>query len=84
MLYLLAIFVPPIYFLTQKKWLAAAVTGFLFLVSAVTWLTIPVLWPVCSICAVWDLRKVLMKEHAEIMAKKMAETMRQGQPPVHR
>ena len=86
MMYLIAILVPPLYFLIKKKWLAFLVTGFLMFFSVFMFILIPILWPVCAICAVWDLRKQLMHEHATIiaekMATKMAETMRQQQQSV--
>jgi hypothetical protein len=44
-----------------------------------------ILWAFSSVVAVWDALKALMHEHATIiaekMASKMAETMRQQQPP---
>jgi hypothetical protein len=76
MMYLIAILLPPLYFLIKKKWLAFAVTGFLMFFSIFMFILIPILWPVCAICAVWDLRKAMMHEHATIIA----ETMRQQQP----
>ena len=91
MIYLVAIFVPPLYFLMKKKWLAFIVTSFLLILSLFLFMTVVlipaalILWGLSAVVAVWDLRKVLMHEHATIiaekMAGKMAEAMRQQQPP---
>jgi len=82
MKYLLAVLLPPLYFLTRSKWLAFIVTSFLFILSIFLFMTvvlIPValiLWGLSAMVAVFDLRKVLMHEHATIIAEKMAATMR--------
>jgi hypothetical protein len=81
MTYLIALFVPPLYFIIKKKWLAFFVTGFLFFLSPfflITGLLAPValfFWFVSAICAVWDLRKSLVREHAAIFAEELAEKM---------
>ena len=90
MIYLVAIFIPPLYFLIKERWLGFIVSSFLLVLSvllAMTWILIPVsliLWALCSVVAVWDLRKRLVHENAEILATKMAEKMREAQtaPPV--
>lgn len=87
MMYLVAVFVPPLYFLIKKKWLAFIVTTFLFFLSLMFFIMVVlapiglILWGASAVCAVWDLRKVLMHEHATIIAEKIAEAMRQQQPP---
>ena len=92
MMYLLAMLIPPLYFMTNKKWLPCIVTSFLLIVSfflCCTIILIPgalILWGLCAVVAVFGtVRKALMNEHATIiaekMAEKMAETMRQQQPP---
>lgn len=87
MMYLLAVLVPPLYFLLKKRWVAFIVTTFLFCLSFFFYLMVVlapvalILWALSSVCAVWDLRKALMHEHATIMAEKMVETMRQQLPP---
>ena len=90
MIYLTAIFIPPLYFLIQKKWLAligSLVALFFALIFAVMMILLPlsfILWGICSVVAVWDLRKRVMHENADILATKMAEKMREVQttPPV--
>ena len=90
MIYLVAIFIPPLYFLIKKKWLAfigSMVAFFFAVIFAIMMILLPIsfiLWGLCSIVAVWDLRKRLVHENAEILATKMAEKMREAQtaPPV--
>lgn len=81
MIYLIAVLIPPLYFLIKKKWLGFIVSSCLLVLSfflALTIVLLPValiLWVFCSVCAIWSVRKSLMHEHAEIIAKKMAEKM---------
>jgi uncharacterized membrane protein len=92
MTYLVAVFIPPLYFLIKRKWVALVVSSFLLVLSlflAMTVVLIPVsliLWGLCAVVGVYDLRKALMHEHATIiaekMASKMAETMRQQSAPL--
>lgn len=90
MIYLVAIFIPPLYFLMKKRWLGFCASSFLFILSffmAFTVVLLPVvliLWALCSICAVWNLRTQVMHEHADVLAAKMAEKIREVQttPPM--
>ena len=90
MIYLVAIFIPPLYFLIKKKWLAligSLVAFFFAVIFAIMMILIPlslILWALCSFFAVWDLRKRMVHEQADILATKMAEKMREAQttPPV--
>jgi len=90
MIYLTAIFVPPLYFLIKKRWAGFIVSSILLVISlflAMTVVLLPValiLWAVCSVCAVWNLRKALVHENANLLATKMAEKMREAQtvPPI--
>jgi membrane protein implicated in regulation of membrane protease activity len=85
MIYLVAVLIPPLYFLLKKKWLALVASVFLFfiaLICAMTGILIfvsVILWALCSVVAVWDLRKRLVHENAEILATKMAEKIREAQ-----
>ena len=87
MQYLVAVFIPPLYFLMKKKWLGFIVSSLLLVLSlflAMTVVFIPVsllLWGLCTVVAVFDLRKQLMQEHATVIAEKMAEKMRQQPGP---
>ncbi|HLX70116.1 MAG TPA: hypothetical protein VKV04_10870 [Verrucomicrobiae bacterium] len=86
MIYLVAIFIPPLYFLIKKKWLGFVVSSLLLVLSfflAMTVVLLPValiLWALCSAVAVWNLRKQLVHESAEVLATKMADKMRQAHP----
>jgi hypothetical protein len=90
MIYLVAIFIPPLYFLLKKRWLAligSLVAFFFAVIFAIMMILLPlsfILWGLCSVVAVWDLRKRVMHEHADVLATKMAEKMREVQstPPV--
>ena len=90
MIYLVAIFIPPLYFLIKKKWLAligSLIAFFFAVIFAMMMILLPIsfiLWGICSVVAVWDLRKRVMHENADILATKMAEKMRETQttPPV--
>lgn len=83
MQYLVAVLIPPLYFLMKKKWLGFFVSSFLLVVSFFLFMTVVlipgalILWGLCSVVAVWDLRKQLMNEHATVIAEKMAENMHQ-------
>ena len=89
--YLLAVFLPPLYFFTQKKWAAFVVTSILFLLSLIFFIMIVlaplglILWALSAGFAGWDVRKNMMHDHATMLAEKiatkMAETMRQQQSP---
>jgi hypothetical protein len=78
MKYLVALFVPPLYFALRKQWGACAFNSMLYLLALAT-LIVGVgvfFWFVAVAHAMWSLRKELMVEHATIMAKKFAEEMR--------
>jgi hypothetical protein len=87
MMYLIAIFVPPLYFLTKKKWLGFAISSFLLIVSFFLFITVVfipialIFWGLCSVVAIWDVRKQLVNEHATIIAEKMAAKMRPSPQP---
>lgn len=90
MIYLTAIFIPPLYFLIKKRWgafIGSLVAFFFAVIFAIMVVLLPIsfiLWVICSVVAVWDLRKHLAHENADIVATKMAEKMREVQttPPV--
>ncbi len=88
MIYLTAIFVPPLYFLIKKRWVACLIHSVLYLVALVYTMTIILaivgipLWFISATCAVWDLRKQLMEEQATVMARKMAAVIREPGSPL--
>ena len=85
MIYLTAVLIPPLYFLIKKRWVGFIVSSCLLVLSfflACTVVMIPValvLWALCATVAVWNLRKQLVRENAEVLASKIAEKM--AQPP---
>ena len=85
--YLIAVFIPPVYFLMKKRWLPAIVTSVLCFVSFFMFMTVVmapigfILWFGSSIVAVWDLRKQLMREHARMIAEEIAGTQRRCERP---
>lgn len=82
MIYLIAIFIPPLYFFIKGRWVAGIIHSMIYLLALILFFSIigavvgfP-LYIISAVCAVWDLRKHMMEEHATLMAKKMAEAMR--------
>jgi hypothetical protein len=89
MLYLVAVFFPPVYFFMKKRVVAGVVTSALALLSCIFYIMVVmaplglILWAISSVVAVWDLRKRLMREHAQMIAEEIAKKGRQEQlPPV--
>jgi len=83
--YLLALFVPPVYFFKQKRTTAGVVTTIAFFLSCIFYMMVVlapiglVMWFISSVIAVWDLRKRLMREHATMIAEEIAKTRRESQ-----
>lgn len=69
MMYLLAILLPPVYFLAKRRWIAFAVTFTLFVASIAFWLMVYlvplifVAWFICAVFAVWDIRRNVASDH---------------------
>jgi hypothetical protein len=68
MIYLLAIFLPPVYFLIKRRWMAFALTFAMLLVSIfflfAVYLApaILILWFLSAAIAVWDVRRKVVKQ----------------------
>ena len=80
MIYLLAIFVSPLYFLVKKKWLAFIIHSILYPIALFTIMFFGVgifLWGVLMVHAVWELRHQRDQEMAKAMAKEMVSAMEQ-------
>ena len=79
---LLAVLLPPLYFLLNKKTGMFLVTGAMFVAAiflALTVVLLPVsliLWVIAIIAAVRHNRRKELVAHAEMLATKMAEKMR--------
>ncbi|HEV2454051.1 MAG TPA: hypothetical protein VGY98_07305 [Verrucomicrobiae bacterium] len=68
MMYVLAIFIPPVYFLINRRWMAFAFT-FAALICSIFLLAelflaplVVVLWFACAFFAVWDIQQRVLKE----------------------
>ncbi len=87
MIYLCLIFIPPVYFLTRKKWGGFVLNSILYGIALLCVLTIvgimaaPFFWILSVGHASFSYRREMVANHAEMlatkMAEKMAETMRE-------
>ena len=80
MMYLIVIFIPPLYFVIRKKWGAFILNAILYFIA---WLTIffgvgIIFWVLSAGHAGWHLRKELMEENAEMIATKIAKKMKES------
>ncbi len=80
MMYLIIIFVSPLYFLIRKKWGAFVLNAILYTLA---WFTIfifgigIIFWVLGVGHAGWHLRKELMKEQAQMIASEMVAKMKE-------
>jgi len=80
MMYLVIIFVSPLYFIFRKKWGAFILNAILYLLG---WVTISIFgtgiifWLLGIGHAAWHLRKELMKEQAQMIANEMVAKMKE-------
>lgn len=85
MIYLIALFIPPLYFLIKKRWFAligSLVAFFFAVIFAIMMVLLPVsfiLWGICSVVALWDLRRRVAHDNAEVLASKIADKMQPTQ-----
>jgi hypothetical protein len=89
MMFFCVLFLPPLYFLIRGKWLPFAINCcfygtawlcvFLFFIGLIFFA--PVFWGIAVAHASWYLRLELMSKHADMIASKMAEKMRENQLP---
>ena len=79
---LMVIFISPLYFALRKKWGAFTLNAILyglaciFLLSIIGAFIAPIFWVPGVGHAGWHLRTEMMTEHAEMIAAKMAEKMK--------
>jgi hypothetical protein len=84
MTYLCIIFVPPLYFLTRRKWGGFFLNAILYGIACLCVLSCagiviaPFFWLLAVGHASFAHRKELMARHAELIATKMAEKMKEG------
>ncbi len=87
MMYLCAVFIPPLYFLIRGKWVSFIINSIfyglacLFALSIVGLPVAPFFWIVAAAHAGFSLRKEMMVEQATLIAEKMAEKIAKNQPP---
>ena len=68
MMYVLAILLPPVYFLIKRRWMAfafclAALVCSIFLLASLFLIPlVPLLWFACAFWAVWDIQRKVLKE----------------------
>ena len=80
MMYLVIIFVSPLYFIFRKKWGAFILNTILYLLGWVTiWIFGPgiMFWLLSIGHAAWHLRKELMKEQSQVIANEMVAKMKE-------
>jgi len=86
MMYLVIIFMSPVYFLARSKWggfilnLILYGLGLLCAITVIGLVIAPLFWLLAVGHAAWHLRKELMEEHATMIATKMAEKMASSTP----
>lgn len=87
MTYLCILFLPPLYFLTRKKWggfcLNAVLYGLAWLcvITIVGIVIAPVFWLLSVGHAGFACRRELAAEHADLVATKLAQKMAETQKP---
>ncbi len=80
MMYLIIIFVSPLYFLIRKNWGAFILNAILYTLA---WITVwifgigVIFWALGVGHAGWHLRKELMKEQAQMIANEMVTKMKE-------
>ncbi len=81
MMYLTVIFIPPLYFIVRKKWGAFMLNLILYILA---WSTVfifgigVIFWILAVGHAAWHLRKEIMQEHAQMIAKEMVAKMKEN------
>ncbi len=82
MIYLCIIFIPPVYFIARKKWPGFILNSILYGMACLCVLTIigiwvaPFFWALSVGHAGFTYRKEMMAVHADMIATKMAEKLK--------
>ena len=85
MTYLCLIFIPPLYFMVRKKWASFALNAVLYGIACLCVLSIvgiviaPLFWVLAVGHAGFHFRREMMMQHADMIATKMAEKMKESQ-----
>jgi hypothetical protein len=83
MMYLCIIFTPPVYFISRGKWGGFFLNAFLYGLAGLCVLTCtgiviaPLFWLLAVGHAGFAYRREMMEKHAELIAAKMAEKMKE-------
>ena len=86
--YLFALVLPPFYLFRRRKIVSGVITLGMWGLALLLILSIflapfgAVMWLVASVVALFEARRQVFNEQAEMLATKMAEKMRQNPPPV--
>lgn len=78
--FLIALLIPPLYFVLERRWLACVGNSTLY---ALAWLTVWFMgiglffWLLAALHAVWHVRKEMIQEQAEAIGR---EVRRQSEP----
>jgi len=84
MTYLCIIFIPPVYFITRKKWGGFILNSILYgiaclcVLSMVGIIAAPIFWMVAVGHASFTYRREQLERHADLLATKMAEKMQKN------
>jgi hypothetical protein len=87
MTFLCIFFIPPLYFLTRKKWGGFIINSVFYGIACALVLTLalifvaPLFWLIAVFHARYYWHQEKTVQHAELLATKMAEKMREAQKP---
>lgn len=83
MMYLIVIFISPLYFLLRKKWGGFILNSILYTLALIGLVTIIffwagiIFWGLAVGHAGWTIRQEMMEKHADLVATKMAEKIKE-------
>lgn len=83
MMYLIVIFISPLYFLIRQKWFGFVINLILYTLAVIGLVTIIFFWAGIIFWALavghagWTIRLEMMEKHADLVATKMAEKMKE-------
>lgn len=82
-MYLIVIFISPLYFLIRQKWFGFVINLILYTLAVISLVTIIffwvgiIFWGLAVGHAGWAIRQEMMEKHADLVATKMAEKMKE-------
>lgn len=84
MMYLIVLFLSPLYFLIRKKWFGFVINFILYTLAVIGLVTIIffwvgiIFWALAVGHAGWAIRQEMMEKHAELIAEKMVEKQKEN------